>query len=74
MPRGGAVTLADVRELREEHPGPFLHHEHQAANTLYLAGKLEAAHQTARLNMKAARWTAVAVALSGASSLFGSLA
>ena len=59
---------------REEHPGPFLPHEHQAANTLYLAGMLEAAQHTARLNMKAALWTAVAVVLSGASSVFSSLA
>jgi hypothetical protein len=59
---------------REEHPGPFAPHEHQAANTLYLAGIREAAKQTARLNMKAALWTAVAVVLSAASSLFSSLA
>ena len=59
---------------REEHPVPFAPHEHQTANTLYVAGMLEAAHQTARLNMKAARWTAVAVVLSAASSIFSSLA
>jgi hypothetical protein len=59
---------------REEHPGPFPPHEHQAAHTLYLFGMLEAARQTARLNMKAALWTAVAVILSGVSSIFSSLA
>jgi hypothetical protein len=45
-----------------------------AVNTLWLAGMFEAAQQTARLNKKAARWTAVAVVLGGASSLFSSLA
>jgi hypothetical protein len=43
-------------------------------NTLWLAGMFEAAQQTARLNKKAAFWTAVAVVLGGASSLFSSLA
>ena len=45
-----------------------------AVNTLWLAGMFEAAQQTARLNKKAALWTAVAVVLGGASSLFSSLA
>ncbi|MGY8677100.1 hypothetical protein Q2941_04705 [Bradyrhizobium sp. UFLA05-153] len=43
-------------------------------NTLWLGGMYEATQQTARLNKKAARWTAVAVALGGASSLFSSFA
>jgi hypothetical protein len=59
---------------RQEHPGPFPPHEHQAANTLWQAGMFEAAQKTARLNMKAAFWTAVAVALSGLSSIFSLLA
>ncbi|MGC1560258.1 MAG: hypothetical protein WA820_10475 [Bradyrhizobium sp.] len=59
---------------REEHPGPFLPHEHQAANTLWLAGMFEAAQKTTRLNKKAALWTAVAVILGAASSVFSSLA
>jgi hypothetical protein len=45
-----------------------------AVNTLWLAGMFEAAQQTARLNKTAAFWTAVAVVLAGASSLFSSLA
>ena len=45
-----------------------------AVNTLWLAGMFEAAQKTARLNKKAALWTAVAVVLGGASSLFSSLA
>ena len=45
-----------------------------AMNTLWLGGMFEAAQQTARLNKKAALWTAGAVVLGGASSLFSSLA
>jgi hypothetical protein len=45
-----------------------------AVTTLWVGGMSEAAQKTARLNKVAARWTAVAVVLGGASSLFSSLA
>jgi hypothetical protein len=45
-----------------------------AVYTLWLGGMFEAAQKTARLNKKAALWTAVAVVLGAASTLFSSLA
>lgn len=45
-----------------------------AVNTLRLAGMFEAGQKTARLNKKAALWTAVAVVFGGVSTVFSSLA